>query len=182
MNVRTASLASALALILCVILAPAPAFACIGGTPFRDAIERTRGGILEGRITHAVDTMGRGIEVELADVRRVSGRPELITEAALMAGMTCEQSPDVGETVWLLYDVADSQILPTLTIAYVVEGPDAITEAERRWALGSLPDTSTASSDGAGDARSLLSQVVVWLLAFAVVMRRLRLRDGRAVG
>jgi hypothetical protein len=176
MHVRTALLASALAVFLGVVWAPAPALACIGGTPFRNAIEVTRGGILEGRITHAVDTMGRGIEVELADVRRISGRPDLITDAVLMAGMTCDQSIDVGETVWLLYEVGDLEILPTLTIAYVVEGPDAVSDAERRRALGVLPDTSTepSSRPRGGGSPSLL--VALWLLAFVMVVWRLPLR------
>ena len=171
MTLRTVLLASGFALVLGVVLTPAPAQACIGGMPFRHAIELTRGGILEGRITHAVDTMGRGIQVELADVRRVTGQPERITKAALMAGMTCEQSPDVGETVWLLYDVGDLEILPTLTIAYVVEGPDAVSEADRQWALGVLPDTSTSPSSASAESHYPSPLVALWLVTFLLSMR-----------
>ena len=174
MRVRVGSIALTVAMLGgASVLAPPPASACIGGMPFRHAIAETRGGILEGRITHAIDTMGRGMEVELADVRRVAGRPDLVTEAVLMAGVVCEQSIDVGETVWLLYDVGDLEILPTLTIAYVVVGPDAVSDEDRLWAIGALPDTSTEPSSpsrGAGWAPILM--VALWVLTFVTGMRR----------
>jgi hypothetical protein len=172
MHIRKASLSLASLLMVSTwLMAPISALGCIGGIPFRHAIAETRGGILEGRIISAVDTIGRGIEVELGDARPISGQPDLVSQASLTAGAICEQSIDAGETVWLLYEVGDLEIPPTLTIAYVVDGPDAVSHDDRRWALGVLPDTSTESSSPPRGAGGPWLLVALWLALVTLIWR-----------
>lgn len=127
---RVAILATAMTAVV-LLSAPSPAAACIGNMDLGWAVAHSRRGIAQGRIVEAVDTT-YGIRVRLEAVTRVVGQPPLSERASLMMGDVCDQSADPGDTVWLMYDLSDWLGPTDLAIAFVVEGPDAVSHQHFR--------------------------------------------------
>ena len=114
---------------------PAPVSACIGGVDFNWAIAHTRGWIATATVVEA-DYIDLGnYRVILEDVEPVKGSPPPLHQPTLTMGAICEQSPDAGERIVVLDDVATR--LPSDTpIAYVIRGQDAVPAADVARALG----------------------------------------------
>ena len=132
---------------------PAPVSACIGGVEFKWAIAHTRGWIATATVVEAEYIDFGNYRVVLKDVEPVKGSPPSLHQTTLAMGAICDQSPDVGERIVVLDDVATNQPYDT-PIAYVIRGQDAVPAADVARALRSLPATDTVPDVAATPTRS----------------------------
>ena len=162
--------------------APTPVAACVGGMEFDWAIAHARGWIATATVAEAEDVSGGSYWVALDNVEQVRGSPPALRQATVAMGAVCSQSPDAGERILVLEDVAIQP--PYVTpIAYVISGSDAVPAADVVRVLRSMPSTDTAPAGTAASGRSL--EPAFWLLAVGLgavwlAMRRFaRERRGR---
>jgi hypothetical protein len=132
---------------------PAPVSACIGGVEFKWAIAHTRGWIATATVVEAAYSDLGPYRVVLEDVEPVKGSPPPLRQTTLAMGAICEQSPDAGERIVVLDDVATNRPYDT-PIAYVIRGPDAVPAADVARAFHSLPDTDAEPDVAASPTRS----------------------------
>lgn len=88
-----------------------------------------------------------------------------------MTGVSCEQSIDPGETIWMLHDL-ESQVIPgTFTVGFVIEGPDGLGRERALAALAVPPATDTVTPTIETRLPEWPALLFVWLVSVFVAVR-----------
>ena len=139
--------------ILLNVAAPTVATACSGGIAFDWAVAHQQGGIVQAVVESKFLLEDFTYDIVVTDAEVVRGNPTLPFKVNAAAGLPCDQSADVGETILLLYDIRGAEPPITIPNFYVITGPDALTAAVRRDGLRTTAPPTDTDSSTASDQR-----------------------------
>ena len=174
---RVASVVGALVAWVSIGVASAsPVAACTGGVAFDWAVAHTNGGIVRAQVTSSSVREDLSLDLLITNRRVVQGDPPTSSRINAVAGDPCEQTPDAGETIVLLFDIRGDPVGGRWPFFYVVEGPDALDPTVVSDALENLPATDTASlaaQPSTNLAAPLLPALIAAAVGLVVIFRRL---------